>query len=234
MASPGTGKLGLPLDLPGASGSNAAMLEAILLVVGAYLLGSISSAILVCRLMGLPDPRTQGSNNPGATNVLRIGGKKAAAITLFGDMLKGLLPMLAAHLLDAPTLVFALTGMAAFLGHLYPVFFGFRGGKGVATALGVQFGLHWAIGAAVGLIWLLMAKVINVSSLAALTSMTLAPLIVWLVLPYTSLGPSPELVGMQLLLSAILIWRHRSNIRNLLAGAEGKISRQQGSEQHRD
>ena len=210
------------------------MLNDILLIVGAYLLGSISSAILVCRLMGLPDPRTEGSNNPGATNVLRIGGKKAAAITLFGDTLKGLLPMLAAHLLDVAPLVYALTGMAAFLGHLYPIFFRFQGGKGVATALGVQFGLHWAIGGAVGLIWLFMAKVMNISSLAALVSMALAPLIVWLVLPYTAIGPSPELVGMQILLSLILFWRHRSNIRNLLSGAEGRISKEQGPEQHQD
>jgi glycerol-3-phosphate acyltransferase PlsY len=210
------------------------MLNEILLIVGAYLLGSISSAILVCRLMGLPDPRTEGSNNPGATNVLRIGGKKAAAITLFGDMLKGLLPMLAAHLLDVTPLIYALTGMAAFLGHLYPIFFGFQGGKGVATALGVQFGLHWSIGGAVGLIWLFMAKVMNISSLAALISMALAPLIVWLILPYTAIGPSAELVGMQILLSLILFWRHRSNIRNLLSGDEGRISQEQGPDQDQD
>jgi glycerol-3-phosphate acyltransferase PlsY len=210
------------------------MISEILLVIGAYLLGSISSAILVCKLMGLPDPRTQGSNNPGATNVLRIGGKKAAAVTLFGDMLKGLLPMLVAHLLQVSPLVFALTALAAFLGHLYPIFFGFQGGKGVATALGVQFGLHWAIGGAVGLIWLFMAKVMNVSSLAALTSMALAPLIVWLVLPYTQIGPSAELVMMQILLSTMLFWRHRSNIQNLLSGAEGKISQQQGPKQDQD
>jgi len=207
------------------------MTTPILLVIGAYLLGSISSAILVCRLMGLPDPRTQGSNNPGATNVLRIGGRKAAGITLFGDMLKGLLPMLVAHLLQVSPLVFALMGMAAFLGHLYPIFFGFQGGKGVATALGVQFGLHWVIGGLVGLIWLFMAKVLNISSLAALISMALAPLIVWLVLPYTDIGPSLELVVMQILLSLILFWRHRSNIHNLLSGAEGKISQEQGPKQ---
>ena len=199
-----------------------------ILVTAAYLLGSISSAIIVCRLMGLPDPRTQGSNNPGATNVLRIGGKKAAAITLFGDMLKGLLPLLAAHLLDVTPLVFALTGMAAFLGHLYPVFFGFKGGKGVATALGVQFGLHWAIGGLVGLIWLFMAKVMNISSLAALVSMALAPLVVWLI------WPAKELILMQVLLTLILFWRHRSNIRNLFSGAEGKISKQSGPTEDRD
>ncbi|MCG8486412.1 MAG: glycerol-3-phosphate 1-O-acyltransferase PlsY [Chromatiales bacterium] len=188
------------------------------IVVIAYLLGSISSAIIVCRLMGLPDPRSQGSNNPGATNVLRIGGKKAAAITLFGDMVKGLIPMLIAHLFDAPPLFLALTGLAAFLGHLYPVFFSFKGGKGVATALGVQFGLHWGVGLAVALVWLFTAKVVNISSLSALISMALAPIFVWLI------WPAPELIVMQIIISAILFWRHRSNITNLISGAEGKIS----------
>ena len=191
-----------------------------LLVIAAYLLGSISSAIIVCNIMGLPDPRSQGSNNPGATNVLRIGGKKAAAITLLGDALKGLIPMLACHALDVTALTFALTGMAAFLGHLYPVFFGFQGGKGVATAMGVQFGLSWMIGAAVAGIWLFMAKVLNISSLAALVSMVLAPLFVWI------FWPAPELIVMQSVMSLILIWRHRRNIRNLLSGEEGKISKQ--------
>ncbi|MEW8500121.1 MAG: glycerol-3-phosphate 1-O-acyltransferase PlsY [Candidatus Thiodiazotropha taylori] len=188
------------------------------IVVIAYLLGSISSAIIVCRLMGLPDPRSQGSNNPGATNVLRIGGKKAAAITLFGDMVKGLIPMLIAHLFDAPPLYLALTGLAAFLGHLYPVFFSFKGGKGVATALGVQFGLHWGVGLAVALVWLFTAKVVNISSLSALISMALAPIIVWLI------WPAPALIVMQIVISAILFWRHRSNITNLISGAEDKIS----------
>ena len=198
------------------------MTEAIVLIVGAYLLGSVSSAILVCRLMRLPDPRSEGSNNPGATNVLRIGGKKAAAITLFGDSLKGLLPMLVAQGIGASSLVLAGTGMAAFLGHLFPLFFGFRGGKGVATALGVQFGLSWMIGAGVSAVWLFMAYVVNISSLAALAAMALAPLVVWLV------WPAPELVIMQVLLSGILFWRHRSNIRDLLAGREGKIREEIG------
>jgi len=190
------------------------------LIAAAYLLGSISSAILVCRLMGLPDPRTEGSNNPGATNVLRIGGKRAALVTLVGDCLKGVIPVATCHLLGRSELVFALVGGAAFLGHLYPVFFGFKGGKGVATALGVQFGLHWIIGAAVGLTWLFMAKVANISSLAALISMLLAPLYIWLV------WPTAELIVMQILITALLFWRHRSNIRNLLQGTEGRISRQ--------
>jgi glycerol-3-phosphate acyltransferase PlsY len=200
------------------------MLTGAVVVTLAYLLGSVSTAIVVCRLMGLPDPRTEGSNNPGATNVLRIGGKKAAALTLAGDSLKGVIPMLACHLLGVPALVFALAGLAVFLGHLYPVFFGFKGGKGVATALGVQFGLHWAIGATVGLVWLFMAKVVNISSLSALVAMALAPLAVWYV------WPAPELVVMQVLMSAILFWRHRSNIRNLLAGTEGRIKDESGPE----
>ena len=189
------------------------------LVIAAYLLGSISSAIIVCRVMGLPDPRTQGSNNPGATNVLRIGGKKAAVITLLGDSLKGFFPVVACHLLDRSELVFALVGGAAFLGHLYPLFFGFKGGKGVATALGVQFGLNWAIGAAVGASWLFMAKVANISSLAALISMALAPLYIWL------LWPSAELVVMQVLVTLLLIWRHRSNIRKMVTGEEQMIKK---------
>ncbi|MCW8908405.1 MAG: glycerol-3-phosphate 1-O-acyltransferase PlsY [Sedimenticola sp.] len=194
------------------------------LIIAAYLLGSLSSAIIVCRLLGLPDPRTQGSNNPGATNVLRIGGKRAAAITLLGDSLKGFLPVFAAKLLGVSPLVLAGVALAAFLGHLYPLFFRFQGGKGVATALGVQFGLAWPIGASVAGLWLLMAKGLNISSLAALVSMALAPLAVWL------FWPAPELIAMQCVMSLILFWRHRSNIRNLLSGTEGKIKKEQGSE----
>lgn len=194
------------------------MITASILIIGAFLLGSVSSAIIVCRLMGLPDPRTQGSNNPGATNVLRFGGKKAAAITLVGDSLKGFVPMVAGHLLGVAPWVLAATGLAAFLGHLFPVFFGFRGGKGVATALGVQFGLWWPIGLCVALIWLFVAKVLKVSSLSALISMALAPLIVWL------FWPLPVLIGMQLVMTGILIWRHRSNIQNLLKGTEDRLT----------
>ena len=199
------------------------MLIDVAIVAFAYLLGSLSSAIIVCRLMGLPDPRTQGSNNPGATNVLRIGGKRPAAITLLGDSLKGFIPVLiAAHLLDLSDGVIAVTAMAAFIGHLYPLFFGFQGGKGVATALGVQFGLGWEIGLCIAAIWLFMAKVLKISSLAALVSMALAPVIVWY------FWPAQELIIMQLVMSVMLFWRHRSNIRDLLSGAEGKISQEQG------
>lgn len=201
------------------------MITATALVIAAYLLGSISSAIIVCRLMGLPDPRTEGSNNPGATNVLRIGGKRAAAITLFGDSLKGLIPMIVGHLLGVGPAVLAATGLAAFIGHLFPVFFGFRGGKGVATAFGVQFGLGaplfglWLpVGLPVGLIWLFVAKVLKISSLAALISMALAPLVVWL------MGLPSVVVGMQLVMSGLLIWRHRSNIEKLMTGREARLT----------
>ena len=193
------------------------MIIELLLIPGAYLLGSISSAIVVCRLMGLPDPRTEGSGNPGATNVLRIGGKPAAVLTLAGDMLKGLLPVLLARVLEADPLLVAATGLAAFAGHLYPVFFGFQGGKGVATALGVLLGLGWVIGLAVIGIWLAMAVVSRISSLSALVAMACAPAVVWW------RWPSPALVAAMVLMVVVLYWRHRSNIRNLIAGQEGRI-----------
>jgi len=200
------------------------MITATLLILAAYLLGSVSSAILVCRLMGLPDPRTQGSNNPGATNVLRIGGKKAAAVTLVGDSLKGLIPMLVGHALGASPAVLAGIGLAAFVGHLYPVFFGFKGGKGVATALGVQFGLYWPIGLCVAAVWLFVARVLKISSLSGLISMALAPVFVWL------FRDEQALIGMQLIITGLLVWRHRRNIRNLLDGTEGRISAKASSD----
>jgi len=194
------------------------MIASLLLIAGAYLFGSVSSAVIVCRIMDLPDPRTEGSNNPGATNVLRIGGKKAAAATLLGDSLKGMVPMLIGHLMDASPAVLAAIGLAAFLGHLYPLFFGFQGGKGVATALGVQFGLYWPIGLSVAAIWLFAAKVLKISSLSALICMALAPVIVWM------FWPEPVLIGVQLLITAILFLRHRTNIRNLLSRKEEKLT----------
>jgi glycerol-3-phosphate acyltransferase PlsY len=183
----------------------------------AYLLGSLSAAIITCRLMGLPDPRTMGSKNPGATNVLRTGNRKAAALTLFGDFLKGLLPVLLGLALKMEPQTLALIALAAFLGHLYPVFFGFKGGKGVATALGVILGLSWQVALAAVVTWVVMAKVFKISSLSALIAAVLTPLYCWL------LAPQQEFIILLVVVSVLLIWRHRSNIRNLLSGSEGKI-----------
>lgn len=146
------------------------MLVILLFIVLGYLAGSVSTAIIVCRAMGLPDPRNEGSRNPGATNVLRLGGKKAAAITLAGDFLKGLLPVLLARLAGVEATGLALIALAAFLGHLYPIFFGFQGGKGVATAFGAILGLSAPVALAALATWLIMAFVLRISSLSALTA----------------------------------------------------------------
>ncbi len=188
-----------------------------LIILGGYLFGSISTAIIVCRLMGLPDPRTAGSRNPGATNVARLGGKKAAALTLLGDMLKGLLPVLFAQFLQTSPVILAATALAAFLGHLYPLFFGFQGGKGVATAFGVIYGLSWPAGLLTTATWLAMAVMFRYSSLAALVAMLLMPFwFLWLM-------PEPAVIAAMTVLTVLLYWRHRSNISNLLNGKEGKI-----------
>ena len=189
---------------------------AVLLVVGiAYLAGSISSAILVARVLGLPDPRSGGSGNPGATNMLRLGGKKAAATTLIGDMLKGVLPALLGHAAGLGPVALVTVALAAVLGHLYPVFFGFRGGKGVATGVGALLAASWPIGVAIAGTWLAVFGLTRISSLAALAGFILGPLYAWW------LVGEPAVVGVVALISALLIWRHRSNIRNLLDGTEG-------------
>jgi glycerol-3-phosphate acyltransferase PlsY len=192
-------------------------IDFIVLTVAAYLVGSLSAAIIVCKLMGLPDPRLQGSKNPGATNVLRYGGKKAAAITLLGDALKGFLPVLAAKLLGQGHGNLEIIAMAAFFGHLYPVFFQFKGGKGVATALGVFLAMSLPVALSMLATWLVMAFVFKISSLAALTAACLAPVFVW----YWE--PNAAFILMSIVLSVVLIWRHRSNIKNLIKGLEGKI-----------
>ncbi|WP_024299583.1 glycerol-3-phosphate 1-O-acyltransferase PlsY [Methylomicrobium lacus] len=188
-----------------------------LFVPAAYLIGSVSSAIIICRLMGLPDPREQGSGNPGATNVMRIGGKKAAGITLLGDLLKGLIPVYGANLFGVPGELLAATGLAAFLGHLYPVFFGFKGGKGVATTIGVLLGYSWFLGLAFVATWLVIYKISKISSLSALIAAVLAPAYAWFIIG------SPTLVAASALMTAILLWRHKSNIERLLAGEEASI-----------
>ncbi|TNF91322.1 MAG: glycerol-3-phosphate 1-O-acyltransferase [Gammaproteobacteria bacterium] len=203
------------------------MLTEIILIVSAYCLGSVSSAIIVCQIMGLPDPRDQGSGNPGATNVLRIGGKKAAVIVLVGDLLKGLIPVLIGHLLHVPLMILGLAGLAAFLGHLYPVFFRFQGGKGVATFIGVILGIHWILGLAAVGTWLITFAVVKISSVSALVMAALVPVYSWLL--YQDLNITAIIVA----IVVMLYWRHRSNIRNLIHGEEGKIevaSRDSGSD----
>lgn len=181
----------------------------------AYLLGSVSTAIIVCRLLGLPDPRSEGSHNPGTTNVLRLGGKGPAALTLLGDMLKGVVPvLLALHFALEPALVSAV-GLAAFLGHLYPVFFRFEGGKGVATALGVLLALHWPLGLAVTGLWVVAFAATRISSVGAIAGFVAAPFIAWQLVPAYMLG----VVGMSLLLLA----RHKPNIIALFKGEERRF-----------
>ena len=188
------------------------------LVILAYLAGSLASAVIVCKALALGDPRELGSGNPGATNVLRLYGKTAALLTLCGDILKGLVPVLLLRFVQAPDVFIAAAGLAAFSGHLYPLFFGFRGGKGVATLAGVLLAFHWLLGTAFIITWLLVALISRYSSLAAITAGLLAPAYCWLIIatPFHLAGVS--------MMSVMLIWRHRSNIKNLLAGAENKIS----------
>lgn len=191
---------------------------ALLLTGFAYLAGSLSTAIIVCRAMGLGDPRSGGSGNPGATNVLRLGGKLPAALTLLGDALKGFLPVVIASLVSSHSPTIALVGIAAFLGHLYPVFFDFRGGKGVATALGVLLGLHPAVGALALLTWLATSLTFRKSSLAALLTFLLVPIYL--------LTDGAQVFAMAfVLIGALLFYTHRQNIQRLLDGTEPEISK---------
>ncbi|WP_027475878.1 glycerol-3-phosphate 1-O-acyltransferase PlsY [Curvibacter gracilis] len=192
----------------------------------AYLLGSLSFAVIVSHVMGLNDPRTYGSKNPGATNVLRSGSKAAAVVTLLLDALKGWLPVVLVRWygrhwgLDDGTV--ALVGLAAFLGHLYPVFFRFQGGKGVATALGVLFGVDAVLGLAAGAIWLLMAVVFRYSSLSSLTAAVAAPLVYVLASGTAWYAETPVLLAL-VAMAALLVYRHRENIQRLLAGTESRL-----------
>ncbi len=187
------------------------------LVILAYFIGSVSAAIITCKIMGKADPRTVGSHNPGATNVLRHAGKKAAIFTLLGDLLKGLIPVAIGHTLGLDWGWLGLIGTAAFLGHLYPVYYGFKGGKGVATALGVYFGLQPLVGLIILITWLVSALLINISSLSALIATLLAPFYFYWV------TGSQSLLLILLLMTVFIYWRHRSNIAEILAGTEDKI-----------
>jgi len=181
----------------------------------AYLCGSISSAILVCKIAGLPDPRTQGSGNPGATNVLRIGGKAAAACVLIFDILKGMVPVWLAYLLHLAPLYLGLTAIAACLGHIYPVFFRFRGGKGVATALGAIAPIGWDLTGLMTGTWLLTVLLSGYSSLGAIVSALIAPFYVWWFKPQFTFPVS--------MLSCLILLRHHDNIQRLWRGQESKI-----------
>jgi glycerol-3-phosphate acyltransferase PlsY len=190
-------------------------------VVAAYFVGSMSFAVVVSRAMGLDDPRTYGSGNPGATNVLRSGNRSAAVLTLALDALKGFIPVWAVAAFGAPMGLgegtAALVGLAAFLGHLWPVFFGFKGGKGVATAAGVMMGLNPWLGLAALATWLIIAFFLRYSSLAAIVSAVFAPFFQWLM---WGLGPTTAALAV---MAALLLWRHRGNIRKLLDGTESRI-----------
>lgn len=188
-----------------------------LMIVVAYVVGSISSAILICRLVGLPDPRSTGSKNPGATNVLRMSNKATAASVLVFDVLKGTIPVWGAYFLGIEPLWLGLIGVAACLGHMYPIFFGFSGGKAVATAFGVLLPIGLDLGFLLLLTWISIAKSTKYSSLAAIVTVGLAPLYVWLL--------KPEYVYPVLMLSSLIILRHKDNIIRLYKGTEPKISK---------
>ncbi|ALG67957.1 glycerol-3-phosphate 1-O-acyltransferase PlsY [Beggiatoa leptomitoformis] len=193
------------------------MLIDILILIMAYLLGSFNSAVVISHVMGFTDPRTQGSGNPGATNVLRLGGTKAAIVTLLLDISKGVIAVGVALLLNLSTVSIALVGFTVFIGHLFPLFFHFKGGKGVATAFGVIVMFNSLAGLTTLATWLLVAVISRYSSLSALIAGTLAPL-------YLYLWHAPVAYwATDILISLLLIWRHRSNIHKLLNGQESKI-----------
>lgn len=192
------------------------MLMLIISCLLAYTMGSLSSAIIVCRLAGLADPRSLGSKNPGTTNVLRIGGKKAAVATLIGDVLKGVIPVLIAVHINPMAWFVGPVMLCAFLGHLYPVFFGFKGGKGVATAVGTLFALSLPVGLMAVLTWVIVVYGSRLSSLGALAAALSAPF-------YTAWLLNIEYAIPVLIMSLFLFWRHRANIERLLKGTEPKI-----------
>jgi acyl phosphate:glycerol-3-phosphate acyltransferase len=184
-------------------------------IVLAYLIGSISFGIIVSKVYGLPDPRTVGSGNIGATNVARSGKKSAAILTLLGDAFKGWLPVWMALQSVSVMWVVACVGLAVFFGHLYPIFHRFKGGKGVATALGVMLGVSGWLALGAVLVWALVFALFRISSLAALVAAVLAPVIAWYLL-----SPYPDYVWMVLVMSVFLVWRHKTNIQKLLNGTE--------------
>ncbi|OLQ91279.1 glycerol-3-phosphate acyltransferase [Vibrio panuliri] len=188
---------------------------ALAMIFSAYLLGSISSAVLICRLLRLPDPREVGSNNPGATNVLRIGGRKAAVAVLLCDMLKGTIPVWGGYFLDIEPIMLGIVAIAACLGHMYPLFFHFKGGKGVATALGAIAPIGLDLTAMVIVTWLTVALIFRYSSLAALVTVLLTPMYTWMIKPQYTLPVA--------MLCCLIVFKHHQNIRRLYEGSEPKI-----------
>jgi len=189
----------------------------IYLLIASYLIGSISSAVIICKALGLPDPRTQGSKNPGATNVLRLGGKKIAAFVLIFDGLKCAVPVFIGDYYGFGLIALTLTALCAFLGHIFPVFFRFRGGKGVATYLGGLIAINFLVGLIFSLIWLLVAKVLKISSLAALIATALSPFYFYLI---TGDLKSTAIIG---LISLLIFYTHRDNIKRLINKDEDVI-----------
>lgn len=186
-------------------------------IIGSYLIGSICSAIIISRLFGLPDPCTEGSKNPGATNVLRLAGKKYAIIVLLGDMLKGLLPVIIAKLLGASVGALGYISLAAVLGHMFPIFFGFKGGKGVATALGAIVGINLFLGFLTIMCWLLIARITRYSSVASMISVSITPFVSLYFLH--SIQAFVPLV----LMASFIVFQHQRNINRLFDGTEPKI-----------
>ncbi len=197
---------------------------ALIMTIAAYLLGSISSAVLICRLLKLPDPRKVGSNNPGATNVLRIGGKGAAISVLLCDMLKGTIPVWGGYFLGIDPIILGVIAIAACLGHMYPIFFHFKGGKGVATALGAIAPIGLDLTALVMLTWLAVAILFRYSSLAALVTALLAPFYAWMFKPQYTLPVA--------MLCCLIVFKHHQNIRRLLSGEEPKIGQKKLTEKN--
>ena len=189
----------------------------IYLLIASYLIGSISSAVIICKILGIPDPRTQGSKNPGATNVLRLGGKKIAAFVLTFDGLKGATPVIIGHYLELGLTQLTLITLCAFLGHIFPVFFRFRGGKGVATYLGGLIAINLLAGLIFSLIWLLVAKVLKISSMAALIATALSPFYFYLIIGDLK---STLIIG---LISLFILYTHRGNIKRLINKEEDVI-----------
>ena len=196
-------------------------LDPVVWIVAAYLLGSIAFGILVSKLFGLPDPRTMGSGNPGATNVLRSGKKLAAVLTLLGDVFKGWFPVWLALKSGMTMWVVAAVGLAVFFGHLYPIYFRFKGGKGVATALGVMLAISPLLGLAAFGTWILVFAISRYSSLAAIMAAALAPVYAWFLLAHADnlIGVSDYVITV-FVMSVFLVWRHRANIQKLLSGTE--------------